>query len=153
MSLSRGRQLLSLVKKIPKNYLNYPRSRLISTNVSFLCNKSVASFEDVKTVGNNPKILLIDVREPHELQETGVIPCSINIPLGEVETVLRDMSSEEFEKRYCRSKPDCDTPIIFSCRSGKRSANAQEIATKLGFKNIRNYSGGWLEWEEKNKCN
>nr|CAI5851036.1 unnamed protein product [Callosobruchus analis] len=43
---------------------------------------SVASFEDVKKFGNQPSkdVYIIDVREPSELQETGVIPSSINIP-------------------------------------------------------------------------
>ncbi|EFA03724.2 rhodanese domain-containing protein CG4456 [Tribolium castaneum] len=137
MSLSRGPQILSLVNKTPV-FL-----RLFATQI--------ASFDEVKSVKTTPKTLLIDVREPHELQETGVIPDSINIPLGEVEKVLKDMPSEQFQKTYKKAKPDSSTPLIFSCRSGKRSALASEIATKLGFKDIKNYSGGWLEWEEKSK--
>nr|CAH7765052.1 unnamed protein product [Callosobruchus chinensis] len=40
------------------------------------------SFEEVKKFGNQPSkdVYIIDVREPMELQETGVIPNSINIP-------------------------------------------------------------------------
>ncbi|XP_044268179.1 rhodanese domain-containing protein CG4456-like [Tribolium madens] len=144
MSLLRGRQILSFLQKSTQiGMINSTNLRILSTKI--------ASFDEVKSVKMNPKTLLIDVREPHELQETGVIPDSINIPLGEVAKVLTNMSSEQFQKTYNRSKPDSSTPIIFSCRSGKRSALAQEVATKLGFKNIKNYSGGWLEWEEKNK--
>lgn len=40
----------------------------------------LVSFEDVKSLKNDKNVLLIDVREPSELQETGVIPGSINIP-------------------------------------------------------------------------
>lgn len=40
----------------------------------------IASYEEVKDLPNHPEILLIDVREPHELVETGQIPTSINIP-------------------------------------------------------------------------
>lgn len=44
------------------------------------CQGGLASYEDVKAVKDDPKTLLIDVREPKELQETGVLPNSINIP-------------------------------------------------------------------------
>lgn len=40
----------------------------------------IASYEEVKDLPNHPEILLIDVREPEELRETGQIPTSINIP-------------------------------------------------------------------------
>lgn len=38
------------------------------------------SYEEVKDLPNHPKKTLIDVREPSELQETGIIPTAINIP-------------------------------------------------------------------------
>lgn len=40
----------------------------------------IASYEEVKDLPNHPEVLLIDVREPGELLETGQIPTSINIP-------------------------------------------------------------------------
>lgn len=41
---------------------------------------SFATYEEVKDLPNNPGKLLIDVRDPNELKETGQIPTSINIP-------------------------------------------------------------------------
>lgn len=40
----------------------------------------VVSYEQVKDLPNHPEVTLVDVREPNELQETGIIPTSINIP-------------------------------------------------------------------------
>lgn len=40
----------------------------------------VATYEEVKDLPNHPEKLLIDVREPAEIAETGSIPTSINIP-------------------------------------------------------------------------
>lgn len=40
----------------------------------------VVTYEYVKDLPNHPEKILIDVREPSELQETGSIPSSINIP-------------------------------------------------------------------------
>lgn len=41
---------------------------------------AVVDYEEIKKLPQHPEILLIDVRELKELQETGVLPTSINIP-------------------------------------------------------------------------
>lgn len=38
------------------------------------------TYEYVKTLKNENNVLLIDVREPLELKESGTLPGSINIP-------------------------------------------------------------------------
>lgn len=40
----------------------------------------VVTFDDVFKLKDDPNVLIIDVREPSELQDTGSIPRSINIP-------------------------------------------------------------------------
>lgn len=40
----------------------------------------LATYEEVKNLAKRPEVLLIDVREPNELAETGVVPTAINIP-------------------------------------------------------------------------
>jgi rhodanese-related sulfurtransferase len=40
----------------------------------------IATYEDIRKLPNHPKILLIDVREFHEIEQTGLIPTSIVIP-------------------------------------------------------------------------
>lgn len=40
----------------------------------------IATYEEIKDLPNHPEKLLIDVREPHEIENTGKIPTSINIP-------------------------------------------------------------------------
>lgn len=40
----------------------------------------IATFEQVKALKDDQSYLLIDVREPLELKETGILPGSINIP-------------------------------------------------------------------------
>lgn len=40
----------------------------------------IVTYEEVKELPNHPEKLLIDVREPDELNETGIIPTAINIP-------------------------------------------------------------------------
>lgn len=40
----------------------------------------IATYDEIKKLPSKPNVLLIDVREPAELKETGAVPTSINIP-------------------------------------------------------------------------
>ncbi|XP_073820328.1 rhodanese domain-containing protein CG4456-like [Musca autumnalis] len=113
-------------------------------------NIPIVSYEEIKQLPKQPEKLLIDVREPKELQETGQIPTSINIPLGQVATELAPtVDAGAFKAKYGRDFPKKNTEIIFHCKIGKRSHSAAEIAKKLGFENSKNYLGSWTEWAEK----
>ncbi|KAL7727807.1 hypothetical protein ACLKA6_019746 [Drosophila palustris] len=108
----------------------------------------IVDYAAVKKLENEPQKLLIDVREPDELKETGQIPSSINIPLGIVSQELA-VSDHLFKSKYGRNKPKSDTEIIFHCKIGRRSLKAAEAAAALGFKNVKNYEGSWLDWAER----
>lgn len=41
---------------------------------------NIVTVEEIEDLPNHPTKLLIDVRDPPELKNTGQIPCSINIP-------------------------------------------------------------------------
>ncbi|XP_059613948.1 rhodanese domain-containing protein CG4456-like isoform X2 [Phlebotomus argentipes] len=109
----------------------------------------IATYEEVKDLCNHPEKLLIDVREPKELLETGCIPTSINIPLERLERALANTKPRDFKGYFGGPKPEPETPIIFTCCSGERAAKAMDIADRLGFKNAKNYKGSWTEWAEK----
>ncbi|XP_018343295.1 PREDICTED: uncharacterized protein LOC108749227 [Trachymyrmex septentrionalis] len=99
-------------------------------------------------------VLIVDVREPEELAETGKIPKSINIRSSDVVKEFKELSEEDFEEKYSKPKPTEDTKIIFSCRSGIRSERVQKQMQELGYKQVFNFEGGWEEWkrrEEKKK--
>ncbi|XP_075156424.1 rhodanese domain-containing protein CG4456-like [Haematobia irritans] len=109
----------------------------------------IVDYEYVKSLSEHPEILLIDVREPHEIEQTGKIPTSINIPLASVKTALGNGTTpEEFKATYGRDKPTVNTTIVFQCRSGRRSQQAAEYAVALGYKNVKNYKGSWIDWAE-----
>ncbi|XP_058055227.1 rhodanese domain-containing protein CG4456 isoform X2 [Anopheles bellator] len=110
--------------------------------------KLVATLAEVEDLPNHPEKLLIDVREPSELEATGRIPTSINIPLKTVHGEL-NLRPEAFEAKYGRKKPALDDAIIFSCRSGVRAGQAAFEADRLGFQNVKNYVGSWMEYGPK----
>ncbi|XP_053672137.1 rhodanese domain-containing protein CG4456-like isoform X2 [Anopheles nili] len=109
---------------------------------------SIATYEEVLELPNHPEKLLIDVRNPDELAETGKIPTSINIPLPLLEDGLK-LAADEFKEKYGRDKPDAGTEVIFHCKMGGRAQKAADLATSLGFTNARNYKGSWTEWAAK----
>ncbi|XP_066245353.1 rhodanese domain-containing protein CG4456-like [Euwallacea similis] len=108
-------------------------------------------FDEFQNLIKDCNITVIDVRQPEELVEHGALPRAINIPLGDIEDVLKNLSDDQFLKKYGHKKPQKNSPIIFSCRSGIRSEKAQIAALKLNFTNVKNYLGGWTEWAEKTK--
>ena len=80
------------------------------------------------------RVLLIDVREPHE-EEIARIPGSRLIPLGEVLERVGEI--------------DRTADVVVFCRSGVRSAKAARILLDAGFPRVRNLTGGILAWSEE----
>ncbi|KAJ3267439.1 hypothetical protein HK104_005891 [Borealophlyctis nickersoniae] len=93
------------------------------------------------------KYTLIDVREPAEVSDSGVIPTAHHIPVNTLLDALQ-LPASEFQAKYNFAKPTRDDHVVFYCRSGRRSALAYDIAKGLGYGGVRNYSGSWLEWEK-----
>ncbi|XP_059474856.1 thiosulfate sulfurtransferase/rhodanese-like domain-containing protein 3 [Neocloeon triangulifer] len=109
------------------------------------------SYDDIIDLKAKDQIVLVDVREPKEIQETGKLPGSIHIPLGELQQALQ-LPSEEFKSKYeGADQPDKTSDLVFSCRGGVRSRKAMAAAQEIGFANVRHYAGGWLDWEAKTK--
>ncbi len=71
--------------------------------------------------------VVVDVREPEELKESGWLEGAVNRPMS------------SFAKR-ARELPR-DRPIILYCRSGRRSAMAGEILAAAGFTRVHDLGG------------
>ncbi|MGZ5246014.1 MAG: rhodanese-like domain-containing protein [Flavitalea sp.] len=84
------------------------------------------------------KINLIDVREPNENAEFNI--GGTLLPLGQIATMQVD-SIEDLK----------DQEVVVYCRSGNRSGQACQVLSMLGFKNLKNLTGGMLAWQEKIK--
>jgi rhodanese-related sulfurtransferase len=81
----------------------------------------------------NEKLNIIDVREPFEYEETN-IPTAVNIPLGNVPMQMEELEHLKNEE------------VIMQCRSGARSAAAQQFLINAGFTNVKNMVGGILAY-------
>lgn len=81
----------------------------------------------------NEGAIIIDVRTSKEYKQ-GAIAGSINIPLQNIKTKIKDI--QDFKK-----------PIITCCASGIRSANAASILKSNNIKVIN--GGGWTSLKNK----
>lgn len=156
--LPRTRCLLShrIIRKIEigKNSIGTIQlKRALSTDAE--TNMSTVDYAYIKDLPNHPDKTLIDVREPNELKETGIIPTSVNIPrkwesaglsniqyfknqyssssaVGTVPDAL-NLTDESFKGKYGRDKPTQTSEIIFSCKLGMRAGKAAVAAAGLGY--------------------
>ncbi|ROJ29368.1 Teneurin-2, partial [Anabarilius grahami] len=106
------------------------------------------SYSDLKSLLEKGSVFLVDVRSKAEV-DNGRIPGSIHIPVENVESEM-SLDAADFQSKFGVSKPSLDcSELVFHCQMGKRGAAATEKARSLGFKNARNYAGGYKEWSEK----
>jgi len=78
----------------------------------------------------NESPLILDVRQPAEYEICNI--GGVLIPLGELSGRVNEL--------------DTDKDIVVMCHSGSRSFVAMRYLQRLGFKNVRNLSGGIDEW-------
>ena len=104
--------------------------------------------EDLLPSFDAKKQAIIDVRNPDEVETTGLIPKSFCIPLPNLQTALGN--KDEWQKAVKGAEfPEKDAQLIFTCRSGARAAKGAEVAHQLGFTNIYRYAGSANEWFAK----
>ncbi len=88
-------------------------------------------------------VTLIDLREPEERQQQGVIPQAIHAPRGMLE-FYADATSP-----YHRSEFNPEQRIILHCASGGRSALAADTLQQMGYTHVAHLDGGLKVWKEK----
>lgn len=94
----------------------------------------------------DPNRILIDAREPAELQTTGTIPGSLNVPVTSQPDAFF-ITAEEFEDRFGFERPGKEQEVVFYCKSGVRSRAAAALARQAGWEQVSEYPGSWNDWE------
>jgi sulfur dioxygenase len=90
-----------------------------------------------RSIDARQPLLLLDVREPHELSgELGHLWGIVNIPVGNLSNRLAELD------------PHGEQEIITICRSGGRAHTAAQILIQAGFKHVRVLSGGMTDWKK-----
>ena len=102
------------------------------------------SFEEANNIISRVDTLIIDVREPAEIEATGLIKNAVNIPKSIIDT--------NFDHSLIKNHLDDneDITILVYCAVGIRSAFVGHFFLKQGYKTVFNL-GGYAEWVENNK--
>ncbi|DAA72527.1 TPA_exp: Rhodanese domain protein [Trichophyton benhamiae CBS 112371] len=112
--------------------------------------------QDSSSPSSKPNIILIDVREPPELEATGIIPSALSIPIGS-QTDAMFLTPDEFLTRFGFPKPGTEggddnttAKMVFYCKAGIRARTAGELAVRAGYDadRIGVYDGSILDWEK-----
>ncbi len=105
-------------------------------------NLDVATVESEIASGD---VVLVDIRDAHELEATGRIPGSIHIPRGMLE-FRADPSTP-----YHQEPLDPGKRVILHCASGGRSALAAATLQAMGYEHVAHLDGGFNAWKEAGK--
>ena len=89
---------------------------------------------DAAAKSKSGNAVIIDVRDKDEWDE-GHIPGAIHMSRGTIELDIEE------------KVPDPNAMIICHCGGGGRGALATESLQKMGYKNVRNMSGGFKAWK------
>jgi rhodanese-related sulfurtransferase len=87
--------------------------------------------------------LIVDVREPTDLQPLGIIPGAINVPLG----VLPIRADQELpEQMRDQRLQDRSQVVITTCGGGGQAALAAKLLKDMGFERVAMIDGGTTGW-------
>ena len=103
------------------------------------------SIEEFRTKfdGEDP-FILIDIRTVKE-HNAGFIPSSISMPRGVLEFRIMSEKVWDDEGMYVPKK---DEAIYLYCKKGQRGTLAAESLQKMGYTNVFNIQGGFLNWKK-----
>ncbi len=92
--------------------------------------------KEAKKLLDDGKIIIIDVREPHEIEFSN-IPGTIPIPLSQFNAKIDEVLAYR------------DHTVAILCRSGARSARVTHFLKNQGFSQVYNIKGGILQWSDE----
>ena len=104
----------------------------------------VTEYSAAETVNlaKRPDVVLVDLRDPRELDRDGRIPGAVHCPRGMLEFWI-DPESPYFKPVFGEDKT-----FVFFCAGGLRSALATKTAQDMGLKPVAHMLGGFGAWRE-----
>ena len=103
--------------------------------------ETVPAAEAVALVGRDDTVL-VDLRDPRELEREGRIPGAFHCPRGMLEFWI------DPESPYHKPVFADDKRFVFFCAGGWRSALAARTAREMGLKPVAHISGGFAAWRD-----
>jgi rhodanese-related sulfurtransferase len=128
------------------------RSRGVQSGLDYA---GAVSPQEAWTLFSSGAAVIVDVRTGEELRFVGQVPDAVHVAWATGSSMTRNPRF----LRELEAKVSKDAPVLFLCRSAKRSHFAAEVAAKAGFRHAfnilegfegdldehqqRGHSGGW----------
>ena len=98
--------------------------------------------EDAAVLLEDEGTVIVDIRDPRELQREGKLPGAFSCPRGMLEFWI------DPESPYHKEVFDQDKRYVFYCASAWRSALASKVAQDMGLKPVAHIAGGFTAWKK-----
>lgn len=103
----------------------------------------ISPLEAQRRMKEDPKTVVVDVRDAPDTGETGVIPGALNVSLG----MLPVRADRELPEDWRNSSlQDRSRPIITTCALGPNGARGARDLKDMGFTNVCYVEGGMQAW-------
>ena len=103
--------------------------------------ETIPAAEAIKLVGRDD-VVLVDLRDPRELEREGKVPGAFHCPRGMLEFWI------DPESPYHKPVFAQDKKFVFFCAGGWRSALSAATAKEMGLKPVAHVEGGFSAWRE-----
>lgn len=100
------------------------------------------SIDAAKALHGRDDVVLVDIRDPRELERDGKVPGAFHCPRGMLEFWI------DPESPYAKPLFQEDKKFVFFCAGGMRSALAAKTAQDMGLKPVAHIEGGFGAWKK-----
>jgi rhodanese-related sulfurtransferase len=119
----------------------------ITTGYKALMAEAEAAIEnlepaEVLAASGNSDVVLVDLRDPRELEREGEMPGAFHCPRGMLEFWI------DPESPYAKPVFQQDKKFIFFCAGGWRSVLAAKTAQDMGLQPVASMRGGFSAWKQ-----
>ena len=117
----------------------------------------LATWRDVSGVLGDARTAIVDTRSDAEYygetvraKRGGAIPGAVHLEwTNNLAPDGRFKSAEELRAMYASLGVTPDRDVIAYCQGGYRAAHTYLALRRAGFENVRNYTGSWKEWGDR----
>ena len=100
------------------------------------------SAADAIKIANDGNVVIVDIRDPREIERDGRIPGAFSCTRGMLEFWIDPASP------YAKPIFQQDKKFIFHCAGGLRSVLAAKTAQDMGLKPVAHMGGGFAAWRD-----
>jgi thiosulfate/3-mercaptopyruvate sulfurtransferase len=117
----------------------------------------LATWQDVSDRVGRPGVVLLDTRSDDEYlgrvaraRRGGAIPGAVHLEwVRNLQPDGRFKSPEDLGRMYAGAGVTPDLEVVTYCQGGYRAAHSYLALRAAGFPRVRNYTGSWKEWGDR----